>query len=227
MAENKEYNPKLKENLEKEVVFRFGEAVHYKDGQIAAPPNAPFENVYSNPELYIEKGCLDACKSLWDLNITTQESEGHGNSAWIELGKLSDQNFEIFKELVKKQPRKYQITDYFKSIKKTCIIRGVKGRISQDLIKPFVMQDIYEGVLNSQDFLTDKCGCHSWSERGDGKIERVFNKSKQTKSIEEYAKEKGCIYDKEEDKVYLSQFYYDRHLKYLDYIKTKENNTTV
>ena len=74
MVENKEYKPKLKD-LEKEVIFCFGDAVHYKDGQIAAPPNAPFESVYSNPEFYIEKGCLDACKSLWDLNITNKKKK--------------------------------------------------------------------------------------------------------------------------------------------------------
>lgn len=239
----------IAKQTEEEIVYAHDlskqKIVHTKNGRISLNCDLDLELIVEQPEVFIEKGCLDACKALWDLNITTRESNGWEKNAYIVLGQLSDENMEIFKELAKQDPEHYEIQEEVEMAVKNgrgkvdldklmknqlgakfgncCVLKSKNGVISSDLIEPFMMQDIYEKVCSGELFLMCYCDCCTHVFENDDVV-RVFDKSKQTKSIEEYAKEKGAIYVKEEDKVYLYQFYYDRHLKYLDYLKSKEEN---
>lgn len=49
---------------------------------------------------------------------------------------------------------------------------------------------------------------------------KVFNIAKKNKTVEEYAKERNMIY--ENNRVYLSKFDYDKHMKYI-----KNNNDMI
>ena len=57
------------------------------------------------------------------------------------------------------------------------------------------------------------------SEESQPKI-RKFAPNKVTKSISEYANEHGMIYD--DNRIYLSQFHYQKHLNYVQYIHNQE-----
>lgn len=252
MTKQKTHKWHVEKETDKEILYVHDKikekVVHTKSGRIALICDLDLELIVEQPEIFIEKGCLEACKALWDLNITTRESNGWENNAYIVLGELSEENLAIFTELAKQDPEHYEFqeevemtvekgkskVDLDKLIKNQlgakfgncCVLKSKNGVISPNLIEPFIIQDIYENVYIGEQFLMSCCGCCTYGvENGD--VIRVFDKSKQTKSIEEYAKEKGAIYVKEEDKVYLSQFYYDRHLKYLDYLKQKNETLGV
>lgn len=47
---------------------------------------------------------------------------------------------------------------------------------------------------------------------------KVFDKSKMTKSLEEYLKESNAIY--EDNRIYLSEYHYNKHKNYVNYINT-------
>lgn len=220
---------------------------HDKDGRIALNCDISLEEMINQPEVFIEKGCLDACIALWDLNITTRESNGWEKDAYIVLGNLSDENMKIFKRLANTCKKSYEIQEDVKlgvpntkiSLTKLfknqlgskfggcCVIRSRDGYIDPKLIEPFVLQDIYEGVYTTEAFLSTRRDAVSYVLRPDGNIERIVDITNLPKTIEEYVKEAGYIYVKEEDKVYKSQFYLDRHLKYLDHLKEKENKVSI
>lgn len=52
-------------------------------------------------------------------------------------------------------------------------------------------------------------------------ILRRFDPEKMTKSVSEYADEHGMIY--EDGRVYLSNFHYQKHLNYVQYIKEQKH----
>ena len=218
---------------------------HYKDGSISAPHSVDLETIVKQPEVFIEKGCLEACKLLWDLNISTIESNGHGESSYIVLKGLSEENLQIFKDLKKRDPVHYEIfkekaltankgqlnfnvEDFdgeYLSIKfpgRYCI--KSKGKISTDLLKDFVLQDIVEGVYTFEEIKAMFYTSKDYEIRPDGKLEIVKHTVQETDEsiIEQMTKERKYIYDEKENKFYVSQFYYDKHLKYLESLNTDD-----
>jgi len=83
--------------------------IHLDNGAITAAPDIPMADFQQNPELFIEKGCLDICKKLWELNIPTRESEAHSGHSFVVLDKLNEPNTALFETLATTQPNNYLI----------------------------------------------------------------------------------------------------------------------
>ena len=72
------------------------------------------------------------------------------------------------------------------------------------------MQDVQkEGYLTEEEFLIFYTDCFKIIEGN-----RVFDKNKMTKDMEEYLKnsEFANYYDQEEHKIFYNEFYYQRHM---------------
>lgn len=194
---------------------------HYSNGRIVANRGVSMEEIFENPEMFIEKGCLKACKALWDLNIFTEQCDGYKkHSSYIETGILSKENLEIFKKLAKENPEMYQITETGQSV-----IHG-KGEIDQNIVACFKMQDIYQGVFRKNDIIEKYYeGELIYTPCPDGSLEISIPKKlteEEMNKIIAKALNDGFIYVKEEDKFYQSQFYLDGHLKYLESLNNND-----
>ena len=195
------------------------------------------ESVETNPERWIIKECIPACKILWDKNIYTFMCSDYGNShAWIELDldNLSSENLEILEE-VKKD---YNCYSYHYG----CInieVDGMGKSAMEELVKVasrFVMQDVpkKEATISLKSLLI-KSGCYKkiknpkytsfeeeiakmmskgWGASMEEEYIYEYDESKLTKPVEEYISEYGGYVD-ETGTIYRSRFHYDKHLNYL------------
>lgn len=194
---------------------------HFANGRIVASRNVPLEEIEENPAMFIEKGCLQACKALWDLNIFTVQSDGYKKtSSYIEIGTLSQENMELFKSLSKAQPQVYEITESGQ-----IVIHG-KGEIKEDLVSCFKMQDVYEGVFTLKDIIQKYyTGELDYIVKENGTLELAIpeeiTKEKRDEIIQK-AVEDGFIYISKENKFYQSEFYFDKHLKYLEWLSIND-----
>jgi len=202
-------------------------------GQIAEPCNILLtQEVYDNPEQIIEAGAIDACKKLWDLNIFTVESQGRGDSSFVVLDTLDDNNKSVFKEFTEKFPKNYSCVEDWKFGKDTCIIHGDGGYLSPDLINGFVMQDVPPAsYMSEQTFLmTNGNYCkYELSSDNDGVILRMFDPSKLTDTLENTVisimKEKGIpleLYVPEEHRIYANIYCLNANKKYLNALQKGE-----
>ena len=194
---------------------------HYSNGRIVANRGVSMEEIFENPEMFIEKGCLKACKALWDLNIFTEQCDGYKkHSSYIETGILSKENLKIFKKLAKENPEMYQITETGQAV-----IHG-KREISEDAVAHFKMQDVYQGVLSKKNIIERYYdGRLEYTQSPDGTLQITIPKDISEKEIYEAVEKAindGFIYIEKEDMFYQSQFYLDRHLKYLDSLNNND-----
>jgi hypothetical protein len=221
---------------------------HYEDGRISAPILGLEDIMKIGPEMFIEKGALEICKKLWDLNIDTMESGAHGGSSYVVLSGLSDENRKVFDKLVKDNQANYRVGS-MKFGSDALSIKNQGDELPVNLADNFKMQDITSGFITVKDFLLFDCGCRKLipnpdhkergpmpeMEEGQAPLEymkvvdewldsatspeiMVFDETKVKKSVEEYLKDHGVdekLYIKGEKRIYHSQFYLDRHNKYL------------
>ena len=170
------------------------------------------EEVFNNINEYIIPENQNVCRLLWAKNIFTKMCNNYDNdNSWITLGDLSEENDKIFKKLS-------MTNDY---VGKTWLGRGFTIPYSykegvlvfeefSKLVANFVMQDVQkEGYLTEEEFLVFYTDCFKLIEGN-----RVFDKQKMTKKIEEYLKksEFSDYYDQEEHKIFYNKFYYQRHM---------------
>ncbi len=180
--------------------------------------------VMSNPDEYIIPELKEACKKLWNKNIFTFMCSNRQDAgcSWIETFPLSKENNEVFKELKKRYP---------KNIKK---IRGDYVRIDFDtskmgedeisklfvgIVEQFKQQDIQKQFYDTPEGFLIGCGCFKEIiDKGEklkkGNTKIVFDATKMTKTLEEYAEEKNAVYDPKLKRIYSGEFY-KRHLDYI------------
>ena len=125
-------------------------------------------DVINNIDEYIIPELQEACKLLWDKNIFTFmcSNREDGGSAYIILGSLSDENTEIFKQLMKKYPENFTIDEwrhnYFR-LQIPDVTKMSEKEISSAFVRlasNLVLQDIQKVYyINSEDYLI-KCGCY-------------------------------------------------------------------
>lgn len=176
---------------------------------------------------FVDNLCIDACQILWNNNIYTNDIISDEENITIYLNKLSSKNaleFEI---------KSYTKPECFKNennIYKIIINKQNKSdeQIKKELIEAvsnFKIQDVEGGYLSKDNFLMKICDC--------GKVDGIkeyeprvnleinFDKNKMEKTFEEYLKEKKYenLYIKDEDRVYLDEYYLTGHKKYLESLK--------
>lgn len=130
--------------------------------------NVYIVDVMNNIDEYIIPELQEACKLLWSKNIFTFmcSNREDGGSAYIILGSLSDENTEIFKQLMKKYPENFTIDElrhnYFR-LQIPDVTKMSEKEISSAFVRlasNLVLQDIQKVYyINSEDYLI-KCGCY-------------------------------------------------------------------
>lgn len=200
---------------------------------------ADMEVVENDPEVFIIPECIDACKILWGKNIFTFMCSDYLNEdeTWIEIieDDLSDENKEIINQIDDVDIKKFR---YHKG----CInigfpYHGEKAR--QKLIQmagQLKMQDVpSRSTINTERALIESgynkrvTNPNYDSERAMNDIFYdeypfiiVFDPSKIDKPVEQILKENGYIKIQSEGKIYRSEYHYKKHLRYLEYLKVKE-----
>lgn len=198
------------------------------------------ETVEKNPEKYVIKECLPACKILWDKNIYTfMCSDSLDGNAWIEfnLDNFSPDNLAILEDI----KTKYECYQYHYG----CINVSVKGMgksAMEELVKMaemFVMQDVpkNEATISLEKLLME-CGCYvrkenpnfvpfekqlenmsfeDWGKPMEEPYVCEYDPSQMTKPIDEYVADYGAVYG-EDGLIYKNEFHYNKHLNYLRYL---------
>lgn len=197
------------------------------------------------PEKWIIKECIPACKILWSKNIFTFMCSDYVDyDAWIELDLdvLSNENLEILEQI----KLEYECFSYHQG----CInikVTGMGKKAQSELIKianRFKMQDVpHKYAVISLEELLMSCGCFSLIKNPDyvsveeqmAKMDfenwrnvefseptiRVFDSLKVVKPVEEYIADYGAVVS-EDGTIYVDQFYYDKHLNYVFYLNDNE-----
>lgn len=207
------------------------------------------EIVEENPSRFIITECLPACKELWRKNIYTfmvsdYLDVGH---CWIEIvaDTLSDDNKLIYGQMKGNNVIKFS---YHKDTLNFGINEvGKEGQLELlELAKQFQMQDVPKGIayISVKDFLMDYCDCYdvipnpkykpknildvetsedllefeNWQDSLEGHPTiHKFNPSKVNEPINVLVAQNHMIM--EDDRIYLSQFHYQKHQKYVEYIQ--------
>lgn len=179
-------------------------------------------------EKHINELCIDTCQDLWKKNIYTKEIKIDENKIEIVLDKLNSENISIFGKRAEKNENKYILNennDYTIQIQKANKTDGAIKSELKNSVKYFFIQDVETGFFNKKKFLMNVCDCEKvegMKENSENlNIKIVFDENKMEKTFEEYLKEKNFehLYLKEEDRIYLDQYYLDAHKNYL---KSKE-----
>lgn len=211
-----------------------------KDKRFISEINVYQDVVELDPERYIIKECIPACKILWDKNIYTFMCSDYENeSAWIEidLDNLSEDNLSILEDIKEKH-------DTF-SYHSGCINLAANGfgkKAMEELVtiaNKFVMQDVPKksATISLEKLLFD-CGCYKryknpnyvpfeeqimnsesydWSKPFEEEFICEFDPSQITKPIDEYVADYGAVYG-EDGLIYRNEFHYNKHLNYLRYL---------
>lgn len=179
-------------------------------------------------EKHVNELCIDTCQDLWKKNIYTKEIKVDENKIEIILDKLNEENVSIFGKRAEKNENKYILNEnneYTIQVQRTNKTDGAIKSELKNSIKYFFIQDIETGFLDKKKFLMNVCDCEKvegMKENSENlNIKIVFDESKMEKTFEEYLKEKNYehLYLKEEDRVYLDEYYLNAHKNYL---KAKE-----
>lgn len=179
-------------------------------------------------EKHVNELCIDTCQDLWKKNIYTKEIKVDENKIEIILDKLNTENVSVFGKRAEKNENKYIVNennDYTIQIQRTNKSDGAIKSELKNSIKYFFIQDVETGFLDKKKFLMNVCDCEKVEgmkeNSKDLNIKIVFDEDKMEKTFEEYLKEKNYehLYLKEEDRVYLDEYYLDAHKNYL---KSKE-----
>lgn len=221
IKENK--NPtSLNEILEKEKFINIVE----DPNRIQKAPCSPQYILDHGIENYIEKGCIEACQKLWDLNIYTFESSNNlaYPCAWIDLWELSEDNKKVFEEL--KLQGKAGINPFTHA---KCLIApvGIEAElIFLTSISKFHMQDISKGFYQTEEEFLDSAKRENGdtSILEDGTIVRGINPKYDNLTFEEALLKSGKshLYDEASSKVFADSMSYKGHLKYQEYIKKEK-----
>lgn len=186
------------------------------------------ERVQKKPATYLDPVCVSAAEILREKNIFVIASIRAKVYTYLFFDKLDQENMRIFKEKYAQNTKNYFIDtenlDYFgirvqNSIKK-------KTREFTRLVSDFKMQDIQRGFFSEKNFLMNICDCEKVNglkefKKSDAQI--VFDIEKMNKSFREYLKESGYeqYYLQDEHRVYINDFYFKAHNKYLEETKNK------
>lgn len=215
-----------------------GKLLPYSKEYVGAP-SVSQSVVEEHPEKWIIEECIPACQILWDKNIYTfMCSDQLDQNAWIEirLATLSDENKQVL-ETIKKQYNCYQYHT-------GCINISVPGkgiRARQELIKianMFAMQDVLDPTaFTTLEEILISSGCSkqipnpaykpleeqlkdltfaNWGMSMEEEYITVVDETKITRPVLDYITSFGAIW--EDDKIYRSEFDYNKHLKYLEYL---------
>ena len=185
------------------------------------------ENIQNGPKSYLNPVCIEVAEKLIEKNIFVIHSFRFHNYMYLLLDKLSTENMKIFKNKYKENKLNYFLnfekTDFFGIRINNCNIKTYK-QISNEFIKfssDFEMQDIQRGYLNEKNFLMNICNCEKVEgikEFKNSNAQIVFDVKKMDKSFREYLKDSGYeqYYLQDEHRVYLNDFYFNAHQKYLN-----------
>ena len=194
-----------------------------EEGQIWHASELLTQEIYDHPETIIEIGVIDACKKLWDLNIFTIESNGHGGKSWVKLMSLDEENKQIFEEFAVRYPKNYEVGSTKNN--NDFMIRGDGEYLSPALIEGFAMQDVpVDAYKDEEDFLiiNGNYAKYELSSERDGSLITTFDSSKLTDTIENTVifvmKEKGIplhLYVPEEHRIYENEYCLNAHKKYI------------
>lgn len=203
------------------------------------------KSVEEEPRRWIIEECVPACEILWSKNIYTfMCSDPLDKNAWIELEIecLSDENKAILEQI----KCEYPCYQYHKG----CLNIPVKGKgikAQEELIRiaeRFVMQDVPKKYATyDMDTIYMKCGCYKdienpdyiplelqlanftlgdWDAELQDPIIRVLDRDKIVKSDDEYIYDIGAIKDADTGIIYVNEFHYNKHLRYLESLKTQK-----
>ena len=202
------------------------------------------EKVVNNPEEYIIPELQAACKKLWSINIFTfmcsnREDGGH---SYILLEKLSAENQAIFEKLRKEHPKNFIFNEFRRrfgiDFKTENMTEKEIAEIFDNAISYFKPQDIQIPFYETREQFLFNCGCYSeipnpkyvedpgpmpgnlkaldeWFAKQQ-KTLKVFDENKVTKPMGEYLKEKAITtYDPETQRIYQSEYFFQKHLDFI------------
>ena len=192
----------------------------------------PIHEIIDNPDEYIVPECLDACRKFWDKNIFTascsnrrETIDENGNiRKYIMVSHLSDENKEIFENLIMSNPAHYWKREidnvmYYSIVILSKYIKEGSDVDSQRLLslaEPFKLQDCLEGYVTVEDYYKNNITySKTISESEYEVLERVKKHLLANNKIEFLDLDRKVIYD--------CKFYKEAHQHYLDMLeKNKE-----
>lgn len=186
------------------------------------------ETVEKEPRGFIAEEEIPACKELWSKNIYTRMSglPYEDGESWIEiyLEQLSDENKKIAR----------RIGDTKSRGRDRCLIRtehvGENGQLKLlKLAQKLKMQDVPCSYSFDIDETHKTLVCTGGYLTIEQFLKLVSNNSSSSivlDDIGQIAKEYGAIYDQEAKRIYCSQFDYDKHQNYMEYLKNKTHLVT-
>jgi hypothetical protein len=170
-------------------------------GNIQREPTIEYTIAQEGIEKYIETPCIEACKKLWDLNITTFESSGTDRGGWIAIyeSKLSEENKRRLEEYIEAGIEGYSDEITGKEFSGIEVLNvNSEYEVSSkllDLTNIFEMQDVKDGVYTKEVYLSLECGCANYSIENNGNIAIEFDPKRMEKTFEEYLfRQKSDIY---------------------------------
>ena len=205
-----------------------GKVLHLKKGLVIKrrKRNMIHTMVKNGPEKYIDPICVDFCKKLWDKNVYTKEVKVNDNKVVIVLDKLSEDNRALY-EFSKNKSLINNGDKYIISIDREGRSDLLIKNMLSKTVNRFTMQDVPYGYLDKEKFLMHFCNCEKvdgLSENSDNKnIKIIFDENKMEKTFEEYLKEKNLdkLYSKDNDRIYIDEYYLNGHKRYLEYMKDR------
>lgn len=202
------------------------------------PGNIAMSDIINNPDEYIIPECIAACQSFWDKNIFTvscsnrdeiRDEDGNINK-FIMIDHLSAENEKKFKQLVELHPNNYRVVRiedriYYAIVISTKDIIEERDIDSQRLLKltsEFEMQDCLVGETYKEYYLEHLT---------DPLTPRVLitipnSDSELLELIKQNLEYKGKLdyLNIEEGLVYATEFHKNAHLRYLEYLKNRDED---
>lgn len=200
----------------------------YKKNNIEAQVNFKkiTEKVLEKPAKFLDSTCVPAAESLRKKNIFVVDSIRADVYTYLLFDKLDQENMKIFKEKYANDSESYFIDhgnlDYFGVRVKNGTSKKTKAFLK--LVSDFKMQDIQRGYLSEKNFLMTVCDCEKvegLTERSGNNAQIVFDIQKMDKPFRDYLKDSGYeqYYVQDEHRVYMNDFYFNAHKKYLSEFK--------
>lgn len=190
-------------------------------------------------------------KNIYTFMVSDHLNEG---ISWIEVNQdaLSEENKNVILSLSEEDIIKFSYHKGYINFGVSCVGKKAQERLI-DIANMFEMQDVQKGFayITIPEFLMNYCNCYDEVDNPEyypleetpelfstfeglnkynewinsihsRKTIRKYNPNKLEKSIEYYLQANNMIMDG--DKVYLSRYHYDKHLKYLKYLESQKSS---
>ena len=183
-------------------------------------------------ENHVPSVCVKVYNKLLDKNIFVKNFVITDTKIRIVLDKLSEENKKVFDDSCIINPRKY-IKIGNNNIVEIQKLNKSESTLKNELVKAtrfLKMQDVQIGFVDKKKFLMHFCDCEKVEGHTDIEYNKnlkiMFDENKMEKSFEEYLADKrfDSLYSLDNKKIYLNEYYYNAHQRYLEFMNNNMEN---